>query len=143
MAISADLGERLDVAFCDGIEARLNVEAALLEIPDRLADQCLVLEHHLVCIENQRLLLTQIFSDLLLHLRNLAARHEQRLLEARDLRIPLVRLHRVARYFQLALQVEEHLPVRDALRRRNPLDNYFAIRAWIHGCVGRRSGQMD
>ena len=55
-----DLGEGLDVALRHVVEAGLDVQPAGLEQPDGLADQRLILEHHLVRVENQRLLLAQV-----------------------------------------------------------------------------------
>ena len=51
-----NLGEGLDVALGDGVEAGLDVQPGLLEIADGFPDERLVLQHHLVRVEDQRLL---------------------------------------------------------------------------------------
>ena len=68
---TVDLGERLDVARGNLVETCLDVAARRLELADRLADQRLIFQHHLMRVENQRLLLTQVLRDLHLNLRNL------------------------------------------------------------------------
>ena len=51
-------------ALGDGVEARLDVQPRLLEIADGLTNQRLVLEHHLVGVENERFLLAEVLLDL-------------------------------------------------------------------------------
>ena len=111
-----DLLEGPDVAGGHPLETALDVAAGLLELAHRLADEGLVLEDQQVRVENGGLLGPEVALHLGLDAADLLAGRDQRAVEARDLVDPALRLDLVIGNLELALQVEEHLAVRDPLR---------------------------
>jgi hypothetical protein len=78
--------QRSDIALGHGVKGEIGVDLLLADEPDDLLDEHAVLEHQQVRVENVRLRRAHAGGDAALHLGDLLAGFDERLLEAADFR---------------------------------------------------------
>ncbi len=120
--------EGRDVALGDAVETGLDVVVAFFELPQRLRDQRLVLEHEQMRVKDARLVLAEVFLHLAHDLLHLLARHQQGLLETRHLRRLAGLLHLVLRHLDVALDIDEDLTIGYPLRGGDAMQGELGTR---------------